>query len=157
MDERRRAVALAAAAAAQDRGDRLGTSTADDPIYTPGKGIEFPSSDGFPIHLDYTAIWGILPEQAPDVVRQFGTLKDVEQKVILPQIESICRLHGSRRGAVDLLVGDTREQFQNETSAELERVLDVEEPLAALRPDPAHLRAQGSSASRSRRPRSPTS
>ena len=104
-------------------GDRLGTSTADDPVYVPGKGIEFPSSDGFPIHLDYTAIWGILPEQAPEVVRQFGTLKDVEQKVILPQIESICRLHGSRRGAVDLLVGDTREQFQNETSAELERVL----------------------------------
>jgi hypothetical protein len=88
-----------------------------------GKGIEFPSSDGFPIHLDYTAIWGILPEQAPDVVRRFGTLKDVEQKVILPQIESICRLHGSRRGAVDLLVGETREQFQDETSAELERVL----------------------------------
>jgi hypothetical protein len=73
--------------------------------------------------MDYTAIWGILPEQAPDVVRQFGTLKDVEQKVILPQIESICRLHGSRRGAVDLLVGDTREKFQDETSAELERVL----------------------------------
>ena len=43
--------------------------------------------------------------------------------MILPQIESICRLHGSRRGAVDLLVGDTREQFQNETAAELERVL----------------------------------
>ena len=43
--------------------------------------------------------------------------------MILPQIESICRLHGSRRGAVDLLVGDTREQFQDETSSELERVL----------------------------------
>ncbi len=111
------------AAAARDLGDRLGTSTPDDPVYTPGKGIEFPSSDGFPIHLDYTAIWGILPEQAPEVLRQLGTLKEVEQKVILPQIESICRLHGSRRGAVDLLVGDTREQFQNETSAELERVL----------------------------------
>jgi hypothetical protein len=104
-------------------GDRLGTTTADDPLYVPGKGIEFPSSDGFPIHLDYTAIWGILPEQAPNVVRQFGTLKDVEHKVILPQIESICRLHGSRRGAVDLLVGETREEFQDETSAELERVL----------------------------------
>jgi SPFH domain / Band 7 family len=107
----------------KDLGDRLGTSTADDPVYAPGKGIEFPSSDGFPIHLDYTAIWGILPEQAPNVVRQFGTLKDVEHKVILPQIESICRLHGSRRGAVDLLVGETREQFQDETSLELERVL----------------------------------
>jgi SPFH domain / Band 7 family len=113
----------AAANLVRDLGDRLGTSTADDPVYTPGKGIEFPSSDGFPIHLDYTAIWGILPEQAPNVVRQFGTLKDVEHKVILPQIESICRLHGSRRGAVDLLVGDTREQFQIETASELERVL----------------------------------
>ena len=46
-------------------GDRLGTSTADDPIYTPSKGIEFPSNDGFPVHMDYTAIWGILPEQRP--------------------------------------------------------------------------------------------
>jgi hypothetical protein len=113
----------AAANLMRDLGDRLGTSTADDPVYTPGKGIEFPSSDGFPIHLDYTAIWGILPEQAPNVVRQFGTLKDVEQKVILPQIESICRMHGSRRGAVDLLVGDTREQFQIESASELERIL----------------------------------
>ena len=90
---------------------------------SPGKGIEFPSNDGFLIHLDFTAIWGITPEQAPDVVRQFGTLKDVEQKVILPQIGSICRLHGSKRGAVDLLVGDTREAFQTETSEELEQVL----------------------------------
>ncbi len=105
------------------RGNILGVTTAADPTYVPGRGIEFPSSDGFQIHLDYTAIWGIAPEQAPEVVRQFGTLKDVEQKVILPQIESICRLYGSRRGAVDLLVGDTREQFQLATSAELERVL----------------------------------
>lgn len=98
---------------------------AKDPTYVAGKGIEFPSSDGFPIHLDYTAIWGILPDQAPDVVRQFGRLQDVEQKVILPQIGSICRLHGSKRGAVDLLVGDSREDFQTDTSEELERVLSA--------------------------------
>ncbi len=120
--------ATAAAGKVTDAGramstDRLGVLTSDDPTYVVGKGIEFPSNDGFPIHLDYTAIWGILPQQAPNVVRQFGTLKDVEHKVILPQIESICRMHGSRRGAVDLLVGDTREEFQNETAAELERVL----------------------------------
>jgi hypothetical protein len=111
------------AASTDRRGDRLGRFTAQEPVYVPGKGIEFPSNDGFLIHLDFTAIWGITPEQAPDVVRQFGTLKDVEQKVILPQIGSICRLHGSKRGAVDLLVGGTREEFQNETSEELERVL----------------------------------
>ncbi|MBV8318525.1 MAG: band 7 protein, partial [Planctomycetaceae bacterium] len=103
--------------------DRLGKTSGKDPDYEPGKGIEFPSNDGFLIHLDFTAIWGILPEQAPDVVRRFGTLKDVNEKVILPQIGSICRLHGSKHGAVDLLVGATREAFQNETSEELERVL----------------------------------
>ena len=103
--------------------NRLGKTPGKDPEYLPGMGIEFKSNDGFPIHLDYTAIWGILPDQAPDVVRQFGTLKDVEQKVILPQIGSICLLQGSKRGAVDLLVGDTREEFQTDTSEELERVL----------------------------------
>jgi regulator of protease activity HflC (stomatin/prohibitin superfamily) len=105
--------------------NRLGKTLGKDPEYLPNTGIEFPSNDGFAIHLDYTAIWGILPDQAPDVVRQFGTLKDVEQKVILPQIGSICRLHGSKRGAVDLLVGDTREEFQTDTSEELERVLSA--------------------------------
>ena len=105
-------------------GDRLGkTGRGKEPVYVAGKGIEFPSNDGFLIHIDYTAIWGITAEQAPDVVRKFGMLKDVEQKVILPQIGSICRLHGSKRGAVDLLVGDSREAFQDETSEELERVL----------------------------------
>ncbi|WP_422925607.1 SPFH domain-containing protein [Singulisphaera sp. PoT] len=95
----------------------------NDPKYMVGKGIEFPSNDGFLIHLDFTTIWGILPEQAPEVVRKFGTLKDVEEKVILPQVGSICRLHGSKRGAVDLLVGDSREEFQTETAEELGRVL----------------------------------
>ena len=108
---------------ANNLNNRLGKTVGKDPEYVAGTGIEFPSNDGFPIHLDYTAIWGILPDQAPDVVRQFGTLKDVEQKVILPQIGSICRLHGSKRGAVDLLVGDTREEFQTDTSEELEKVL----------------------------------
>ena len=105
------------------RGDRIGLTSAKDPAYARGKGIEFPSNDGFTIHLDYTAIWGIHADQAPDVVRQFGALTDVEQKVILPQIGSICRMHGSKRGAVDLLVGDKREEFQTDTAAELDKVL----------------------------------
>ncbi|HEV3165695.1 MAG TPA: SPFH domain-containing protein [Isosphaeraceae bacterium] len=105
-------------------GDRMGKAGQGDPVYAPGKGIEFPSNDGFSIHMDYTAIWGILPDQAPDVVRHFGTINDVRQKVIEPQIGSICRLHGSKRGAVDLLVGDSREAFQTDTAEELERVLE---------------------------------
>jgi hypothetical protein len=103
--------------------DQAGIRVPPDPIYLEGKGIHFPSADAFDIHMDFTAIWGIMPEQAPDVVRQFGELKDVDQKVILPQIMGICRVQGSKRGAVDLLVGDTREAFQTDTAEELDRVL----------------------------------
>lgn len=94
-----------------------------DPVFDEGHGIEFPSNDGFRIHLDFTAIWGILPEQAPDIVRNFGSLKDVQDKVVTPQIGSICRINGSKRGAVDLLVGDSREEFQTDVEKELERAL----------------------------------
>jgi hypothetical protein len=52
-------------------------------------------------------------------------LQAVQEIVILPQISSICRLHGSRQAAVDLLVGDSREAFQTDTSEELEAVLEA--------------------------------
>ena len=87
-------------------------------------GISFPSNDGFRIHMDFTAVWGIMPEQASDVIRKFGTLDAVEAKVVVPQIESICRNKGSSLGAVDLLVGETRRLFQDEVSDAFERILE---------------------------------
>jgi hypothetical protein len=102
-----------------------------DPVYRKDKGIWFLSRDGFDIFLDFTTIWGILPDQAPDVIRRFGkasdqeqnVLKVVEEQVVLPDIGSICRINGSRHGAVDLLIGDSREAFQTDTSEELEASL----------------------------------
>ena len=86
-------------------------------------GISFPSNDGFPIHMDFTAIWGIMPDQAPEVIRKFGTVDAVETKVVLPQIESICRNMGSSLGAVDLLVGKSRQVFQTDVSSNFEQVM----------------------------------
>ncbi len=86
-------------------------------------GIAFPSNDGFKIHMDFTAVWGIMPEQAADVIRKFGNLEAVESKVVVPQIESICRNKGSALGAVDLLVGDTRQKFQEDVSETFHKIL----------------------------------
>lgn len=86
-------------------------------------GINFPSSDGFPIFMDFTAIWGLMPNQAPDAIRKFGNIELIEKKVILPQVESICRNHGSEYPAVKLLVGHERELFQNKTVEEFGHVL----------------------------------
>lgn len=87
-------------------------------------GINFPSSDGFPIHLDYTLIWGLMPDQCPNAIKTFGNMKQVENKVVLPQIESICRNHGSEYSAVNLLVGEKREVYQNDVLKELHTALD---------------------------------
>lgn len=87
-------------------------------------GITFPSTDGFRIHMDFTAVWGIMPDQAADVIRKFGSLEAVQTKVVVPQIESICRNEGSSLGAVDLLVGDTRQKFQDVVSASFQTILE---------------------------------
>lgn len=84
-------------------------------IENPG-GISFPSDDGFKIYMDFTAIWGLMPDQAPQAVSKFGNIEAVENKIVVPQIESICRNMGSQLGAVELLEGDSRQEFQLATS-----------------------------------------
>jgi regulator of protease activity HflC (stomatin/prohibitin superfamily) len=95
-----------------------------EPVAIPDSGISFPSNDGFDIQLDFTAIWGVMPKEAPLVVRKFGSIAQAEQKVIIPQSESICRNNGSRMGAVELLVGESRQQFQKDVSAAFQKVLE---------------------------------
>lgn len=88
-------------------------------------GISFPSSDGFEMHIDFTAIWGLMPEQAPDAIRTIGNVEAVEQKIVLPQIKSILRNNGSKYQAVQLLVGDDRESYQSASLEEFHEVLDA--------------------------------
>lgn len=94
-----------------------------EPVPEEESGISFPSNDGFPIQIDYTAIWGVMPKSAPELVRTFGTIEQAEQKVILPQSESICRNLGSKMGAVELLVGTSRQKFQDETTQAFMKIL----------------------------------
>lgn len=95
-----------------------------EPEAQPDTGINFPSNDGFPIQIDFTAIWGVMPEDAHNIIRTFGNVDAVEQKVIIPQSESISRNLGSKMGATELLVGETRQKFQDEVSEAFEQVLE---------------------------------
>lgn len=105
-------------------GDILLDESGEPMVADISSGINFPSDDAFPINMDFTAIWGIMPDQAASAVKTFGTVQAVENKVIVPQIESICRNSGSRYPAVDLLVGQSRQQFQTETSDSLDAALN---------------------------------
>ena len=107
----------------KDNEGRIALDESGEPIPVPDTGINFPSNDGFEIQMDFTAIWGVMPDHAAEVVQKFGNIEAVEQKVITPQSESICRNNGSKLGAVELLVGDSRLDFQTKTSKEFEAVL----------------------------------
>ena len=89
-----------------------------------GTGINFPSNDGFPIHMDFTAIWGVMPEHASKLVESYGTIATAEQNLVLPQIESICRVRGSTKGAVELLVGESRQEFQDDVTLMFHKVME---------------------------------
>jgi regulator of protease activity HflC (stomatin/prohibitin superfamily) len=105
-------------------GKTLFDESGEPSVANDDSGISFPSNDGFKIHMDFTAVWGIMPEQASDVIRKFGNLEAVETKVVVPQIESICRNKGSSLGAVQLLVGETRQVFQDDVSASFHKILE---------------------------------
>jgi regulator of protease activity HflC (stomatin/prohibitin superfamily) len=110
----------------QDRAGNPILDASGEPTMAEGAasgGIVFPSKDGFTIHMDFTAIWGIMPDQAPHVVEFSGNLEAVENRVVVPLIESICRNEGSKLGAVELLVGGTREEFQDETTRQFAQKL----------------------------------
>ena len=90
-------------------------------------GLSFPSNDGFTMYMDFTAIWGLFPDQAPKALETLGNVDAVENKIIVPQIESICRNKGSQLGAVDLLVGETRQKFQTEIADAFHKALHKNE------------------------------
>jgi len=107
------------------QGDSIKVDENGEPMIKPGgkQGINFPSRDGFPIALDFTAIWGVMPEHAPKVVRDFGDIEAVEKTRILPDIGNICRMEGSKHPAVELLTGKSREAFQDQVSEEFAKTL----------------------------------
>jgi len=109
----------------RDNRDQLVFDKSGEPmIADEDSGITFPSNDGFNIQMDFTAIWGIMPDQAPTIISKFGNVDAVETKVVVPQIESICRNQGSKLGAKELLIGESRQAFQEQTSLEFQKVLD---------------------------------
>ncbi|RME79862.1 MAG: hypothetical protein D6785_10915 [Planctomycetota bacterium] len=109
--------------------------------------VKFPSKDGFPLKLDISVVWGLRPGEVPYLIKKYGNIKDIDQKVIRPQVENICKNFGSKYEAKKFIEGATRKEFQQAFTAELERVCrerridillglvrDIQVPQAVRRP-----------------------
>ncbi|MFO0974624.1 MAG: SPFH domain-containing protein [Phycisphaerae bacterium] len=84
--------------------------------------IRFPSKSGYDIELGVTVVWGLHPRHAAEVINEFGTTTEVLEKVIKPQLRSICRNQGSLFEARDFIRGDKREEFQTVLTSSLREV-----------------------------------
>ena len=84
--------------------------------------ISFPSNTGYTIRVGVTVVWGIHPRHAPEIINEFGNIDRVLDKIIGPQLRSICRNIGSTYDARDFIQGEKRELFQRDLTRELHRV-----------------------------------
>ena len=84
--------------------------------------IAFPSDTGFLIRVGVTVVWGIDPQHAAETINEFGNIDGVLDKIIGPQLRSICRNIGSTFSARDFIQGEKRELFQQDLTAELQRI-----------------------------------
>jgi hypothetical protein len=84
--------------------------------------ITFTSKGGFPISIDCTVEWEVLPEHMPALVAEYGSRKEVEKKVIDVQAHAIGRDKGIDYGVQEFLEGSSREKFQEDFTQELTQV-----------------------------------
>ena len=84
--------------------------------------IRFPSKSGYDIELGVIVVWGLHPRHAAEVINEFGAMDEVLEKVIKPQLRSICRNEGSKYEARDFIQGEKREEFQHLLTTTLKEV-----------------------------------
>ncbi len=103
--------------------------------------LTFPSDTGYLIKVNVTVIWGIDPAHAAEIINEFGNVDGVLEKVIGPQLRSICRNIGSTYAARDFIQGEKRELFQRDMTLELQRICrakNIEVLLALVREIEVH-------------------
>ena len=127
----------------RDLGDRLGTSTADDPVYVAGQGHRVPLERRLPdpprLHGDLGDLARAGAGGGPPVRHAQGRRAEGDpaaDRVDLPAARVAAGGGGPAGGRHPRAVPDRDLRRAGAGPA-------GEEPLAPLRPDPAHLRAQG--------------
>ncbi|PCJ20307.1 MAG: hypothetical protein COB02_04535 [Candidatus Cloacimonadota bacterium] len=76
------------------------------------KAISFMSYDSYEIKLTATVEWRVDKSRASEVYARIGSLKDIENKIIIPFARSYCRIIGAKSLAREYISGDARQSIQ---------------------------------------------
>lgn len=81
--------------------------------------ISFLTLDGFTVTVEGYIEFGIEREDAALLTHRVGDMDDIIKKLILPRARGFSRIEGSKHPAVNFIVGETRQKFQNDLEAHL--------------------------------------
>ena len=81
--------------------------------------ISFLTMDGFTVTVEGTLEYAIIREKAALITHRVGDMDDILKKVILPRARGFSRIEGSKHPAINFIVGETRQQFQDTLEAHL--------------------------------------
>lgn len=75
--------------------------------------ISFLTLDGFSVSLEGTVEFNVDFEVAPRLTHEVGDMSDILKKIILPSVHGFARLEGSKQGATEFIIGESRQIFQS--------------------------------------------
>ena len=82
--------------------------------------ITFLTLDGFTVSVEGTIEFALDREKTALLTHRVGDMDDIIKKVILPRARGFSRIEGSKYPAVDFIIGETRQRFQNELENHLQ-------------------------------------
>jgi regulator of protease activity HflC (stomatin/prohibitin superfamily) len=86
--------------------------------------ISFLTEDGFTVHAEGTLEYSLKRDQVAFLAHRVGDLEDVRTKVILPRARGFSRIEGSKHPAVNFIIGETRQQFENHLKTHLKETCE---------------------------------
>ena len=81
--------------------------------------ISFLTLDGFTVTVEGYIEFGIERGESAFLTHRVGDMGDIIKKLILPRARGFSRIEGSKHPAVNFIVGETRQKFQNDLETHL--------------------------------------
>ncbi len=84
--------------------------------------IMFLTLDGFPVTVEGTLEFNLSREKVAQPTHEVGDMDDIMQKLILPSARGFFRIEGSKKCATELIVGESRQAFQDSLETYLKAI-----------------------------------
>ncbi len=81
--------------------------------------ISFLTLDGFTVTVEGTIEYRLNRDKAALLTHRVGDMKDIIKKIVLPRARGFSRIEGSKHPAINFIVGETRQKFQNDLDSHL--------------------------------------